>query len=284
MFRAFVQIDVVEVSTAPRSGREHDAEPLVTAAKHTGRRVGLTATRIVTAAVELSEGRGLHAWSQRDLARRLDVSPSVLYHHIGGQDNVLRGVVELVLGDVEVPSPDLDWRDWFRALLIPLRPILLRYPGTAKWLVMHGTSPAAVAFFEAGFATLERAGFQRPATVYAAVFNTAMLTISMTDDRLEQHDDGPRDHATMLSEVAPLRPGSPAMAALMDELIAPLAREGPRSSTGTNADYYRFVIESLMAGIELTSDRPPPLPAVEPAVTPRPSSPDRRRSPRRAEG
>lgn len=99
------------------------------------------------------------------------------------------------------PDPALDWQAWFRAFLYDGRPAIDPYPGVAKWLIMHGpTFPSIRGFFDAGISTLERAGFPQPALVYALLVNTAMLTITMSDDRLESGDDGPRDHASMLRD------------------------------------------------------------------------------------
>ena len=48
--------------------------------------VGLDTGAVIDAAVELSRGAGLTAWSLRDLAERLGVAPSVIYHHVGGRE------------------------------------------------------------------------------------------------------------------------------------------------------------------------------------------------------
>lgn len=197
----------------------------------------------------MSRGQGLHSWTVRDLAAALDVAPSVIYHHIGGRDLIVRGVVEQILEEAPRPDPGLEWDDWFRALLFPLRPVLQQFPGTAKWLLMHGPSfPAVSGVFDAGIATLTRAGFEYPALVYALVVNSAMLTISMGDERLEQADDGPRDHATMLREFSQVSTASPGFTRMIDEVIRPLADSGP-SAAAINESYYRLLVESLLIGV-----------------------------------
>ena len=45
--------------------------------------VGLTPERIIDVALELTRTSDLSGWSIRDLARVLDVAPSVIYHHVG---------------------------------------------------------------------------------------------------------------------------------------------------------------------------------------------------------
>lgn len=220
-----------------------------------GRRVPLSAALVVNAALELTDGRGLNSWTQRDLARRLGVAPSVLYHHIGSRDQVVRGVVERVITGHPVPSPNLPWQDWFRHALLTHRPLLIRYPGVAKWLLMHGPSfPETAQEFDAGITVLERAGFVRPAMAYTMLYNTAILTISLTDDRLETGDDGPRDHGAMLAAFEPLEQQSRGMAAVVREMVRPLA-EDQEAADELHETYYRLVVDSMLAGVDVLRAR-----------------------------
>lgn len=215
------------------------------------RRVGITPDKIIDAALELTRESGIGSWTQRDLAAALDVAPSVLYHHVGGRDQVIRGVVERVLGGLAAPDPRLGWQDWFRELLTTSRPVIAAYPGTAKWLLMHGPSfPGVMRIFDIGIGKLQAAGFERPATVYSMLLNTAILTISMADDRLEAADDGPRDHGTMLREFEPLQSQSPGMARMIDELMRPLTEQDRLTETSASAAYFALLVDVLIAGLE----------------------------------
>lgn len=115
---------------------------------------------------------------------------------------------------------------------------------------MHGpTFPTALPVIETGVATLRQAGFGDNAELaYAALLNNAMLTISMSDDRLLHEDDGPRDHATMMAEfhrAATDRPGGPP---LDDSFIAPFAEGGEPAKVKREA-YYRYIVQTTIAGI-----------------------------------
>lgn len=212
--------------------------------------VGLTPQRVVEAALALTEEGHLLGWSVRDLARRLDVAPSVLYHHVGGKDLLARRVVERVLAGLTAPAPELPWQQWFRELLFSAGPVVARYPGVAKWLLMHGPAfPATVAIIDAGIGTLERAGFgPRAGYAYAVLLNNAMLTVSMGDDRRLHEDDGPRDHAAMMQEFAQAGADSPGVAALTESLIRPFAAGGEAAARERDR-YYRFVVETTIAGL-----------------------------------
>lgn len=217
--------------------------------------VGLTAERVVEVALELTEESHLFGWSMRDLAGRLNVAPSVVYHHVGGKDLVARRVVERVMDGIELPPADLVWGDWFRALLLPARPLVARYPGVAKWLLMHGpTFPSIVPVIDAGMATLQRAGFgEQTGLAYATLLNNALLTVAIADDRLQHEGDGPRDHAAMMREFHQAGANSPGVAVLTESLLRPFA-DGGVSAERQREEYYRFVVENTIAGLTVQLD------------------------------
>ncbi|MDG4765896.1 TetR/AcrR family transcriptional regulator [Solwaraspora sp. WMMD406] len=218
--------------------------------------VGLTPQRVVDAATELTRETHLMSWSIRDLAGRLGVAASVIYHHVGGKDLLCRRVVERMLERIEPPGSDLPWQEWFRALLYTAGPRAAEYPGAAKWMLMHGpTLPAALPVLEAGMAVLHGAGFStRSGMAYAALLNNAMLTVSMGDDRLQHEGDGPRDHASMMAEFEQMPTSSAGVRAMGQEVIRPFA-EGGEIAMKMRWDYYRFVVDITIAGLDATIGR-----------------------------
>ena len=116
---------------------------------------GLTPDRVIDEAVALTSEAHLLSWSIRDLTQRLGVAPSVVYHHVGGKDEIARRVVERVLSELPHPDPNLPWQDWFRGLLLPARELLPGYPGVSTWLLLHGPTVAPVLpLIHAGLAPL----------------------------------------------------------------------------------------------------------------------------------
>ncbi|RLP67760.1 XRE family transcriptional regulator [Mycetocola reblochoni] len=212
--------------------------------------VGLTPELVVDTALELTEHSHLLGWSIRDLARRLDVTASVIYHHVGGKDLIARRVVERVLDGLGAPSADLPWDEYFRNLLFAAYPIVAAHPGVAKWLLMHGpTFPAALPILDRGIAALLRAGFgDQAGLAYATLLNTALLTITIGDDRLLHEEDGPRDHASMMAEFRDASEGSPGLQLLTRTLIDPFLRGGDAAVTQREA-YYRFVVDTTITGL-----------------------------------
>ncbi|MFV0434986.1 MAG: TetR/AcrR family transcriptional regulator [Leucobacter sp.] len=211
---------------------------------------GLNHDLVVDAAVELTRESHLFSWSIRDLAKRLGVGPSTIYHHVGGKDLLCRRVVERVGEHLVVPDPGLDWREWFRELLTSMGPIAMQYPGVAKWMLLHGPNTQAVMpAFGAGFAALNRAGFgEHTSIAYALLMNNPMLTIALGDDRLLHEEDGPRDHAAMMHEFQRVAAGQPGMDTFMNALMRPYA-DGGESAAQARFAYFRFCIEITIAGL-----------------------------------
>ena len=219
-------------------------------------RTGITAEQIVDAAVELTRLRGLYGWSVRDLVAAVGTSPSVVYRRVGARDAVCRRVVARVLAQVEYPpavdDPDAggidDWREWFRATLFPMRPVLTQYPGVAKWLLMHGhVSSESADRFEVDMDRLRRAGFgEDRALVFALIFSTAMSSIMMADERAAHDDEDPRDHAHIVAELRSTRSrASEEMAAF----IQPLAGDPEQVHAARDA-YYRTLVNTVLDGLE----------------------------------
>ncbi len=212
---------------------------------------GLTADSIIDVAVECTHLDGLDSWSFRDLAKRLGVAPSALYHHIGGKDLVRRHVVERVLKMVDFPVEPMPWREWFRAALYPAHPVLSAYPGVARWLLLHGPMfESMVPVVDAGIASLQQAGFGKDtAKAYTALFNTAIMTIAAVDDRIQHEKESARYHSALISEFIAMADQSPGLSLLAKDVATQFVGS-PESVAGARETFYRDTLELLMDGLE----------------------------------
>lgn len=84
-----------------------------------------------------------------------------LYHHIRNKDELLRGMEELILAEVNVPgAPSDDWREDCRVLFRALRAALLRHPSAAGlFQSTSGIAGGMIVFTSAVVGVMERAGF-----------------------------------------------------------------------------------------------------------------------------
>ena len=132
------------------------------------RRAGLTRDRVLGTAVELADEEGLDGLSMRKLAKRLGVEAMSLYNHIPGKERLLDGMVDLVFGEIEVPSTARPWKEEMRRRALSTRAVLRRHP----WAVgmMEGRpnpGPANLRLHEAVLGCLRHAGLSVEAAIHA---------------------------------------------------------------------------------------------------------------------
>ena len=220
---------------------------------------GITAELVVEAALELTRERGFDGWSVRELAGRLGVATSAIYHHVGGREVVTRRVVQSLVAGFERAPADLPWQQWFEQTLLRIRQGLQDYPGVAHWLLLHGPSmPEATDIVDAGIGALERAGFgNRAAYAYSLLFNLAVGTIVLSDDRrLATVDSG---LGAMLSTFSALTPQSHGLAVISEHLLGPMV-PADHGDDDFRAAHYLATIRTTVRGLEaelaLGLDRP----------------------------
>ncbi|MGQ4508900.1 TetR/AcrR family transcriptional regulator [Dermabacteraceae bacterium P13128] len=215
-------------------------------------RAGLTPEAVIDAALELTRERHLYGWSIRDLAKRLGVAPSVIYHHVGGKDLLARRVVGRVIPQIAMPDLSFAWKEWFRALLISGRDVMREYPGVAKWVMLHGPMfPDSLRTIDAGVEKLKDAGFGDNAIyAYSLILNNCVAALMVADERLLHEDDGPRDHATIRDEFLRNAETSRALGEMTERMVVPLA-EGNEAAERVGNHYYGLVVETTIAGAEL---------------------------------
>ncbi len=92
------------------------------------RRERLDRDRVLRAAVALADDSGLDAVSMRGLAQHLGVVPMALYKHVADKDELVSGMVDVVLGEIEPPDPALPWKEALRARVLSARRAVLRHP------------------------------------------------------------------------------------------------------------------------------------------------------------
>ena len=87
----------------------------------------LSSARVLQAAVALADEAGLEAFSMRALAQELGVVPMALYKHVANKEELLDCMVDIVFGEIELPSADLDWRSAMRRRATSTRVALKRH-------------------------------------------------------------------------------------------------------------------------------------------------------------
>jgi AcrR family transcriptional regulator len=130
-------------------------------------RPALSKDRVLRAAVGLADEHGIAALTMRRLAQELEVEAMSLYHHVADKNEVLDGMVDVVLreindrvSEIAAPSRGADWKSVLRRRILAAREILLRHSWAPGLLESRSTmSPAAMRYFDSLGGLLREAGF-----------------------------------------------------------------------------------------------------------------------------
>jgi AcrR family transcriptional regulator len=126
----------------------------------------LSRGRVLEAAIALADARGIGALSMRRLAQELRVEAMSLYHHVANKDEILDGMVDAVLAEVELPAPGTDWKAAIRGVAIATHDALGRHPWAAS-LMLSRDIPSRLRYMEAVLGSLRRGGFSAEMTDHA---------------------------------------------------------------------------------------------------------------------
>ncbi|NJL41505.1 MAG: TetR/AcrR family transcriptional regulator [Leptolyngbyaceae cyanobacterium SM1_4_3] len=122
--------------------------------------VPLSRERVLLAALRLADADGLEALSMRNLAQELGVKAMSLYNHIQNKDDLIDGIVDIVVGEIEVPDFKLDWKTAMRRRAISAHEVLLRHPWATMPIVSRiNVGPAMLRYVDATLGCLHEAGF-----------------------------------------------------------------------------------------------------------------------------
>ncbi len=96
----------------------------------------------------------------RKLAQELGVQAMSLYNHVANKDDIIDGMVDLVVSEIELPDLNLDWKTAMRRQAMSAHEVLVRHPWATLPLVSRlNTGPAMFRYFNATLACLCEAGF-----------------------------------------------------------------------------------------------------------------------------
>ncbi|GAA3836873.1 TetR/AcrR family transcriptional regulator C-terminal domain-containing protein [Streptomyces coacervatus] len=91
-------------------------------------RAPLSRQRVLTTAVTLADAGGAEALSMRRIAQALGVVPMALYKHVANKNELLDGMIDVLVGEIDPPADDTDWKTTIRRRVLSARRMLLRHP------------------------------------------------------------------------------------------------------------------------------------------------------------
>ena len=131
-------------------------------------RAPLTRERVLTTAVTLADRGGIESLSMRNLAQALDVVPMALYRHVANKDELLGGMVDVVIGEIDPPLEGADWKTAIRARILSARRALLHHPWASRLMESRTTpTPVVLDYMDSMIGMFRTGGFSLDLTHHA---------------------------------------------------------------------------------------------------------------------
>ncbi|MFR9751619.1 TetR/AcrR family transcriptional regulator [Nocardia sp. 004] len=207
----------------------------------------LLRSRILAEAVAFADELGVDALSMRKLADRMGVGTMSLYTHVANKDDLIEGIVDVVMQEIDIPVGEGDWRQAICASAGSAHRVLLAHPWVAGEWTKRMPGPARLRFMEAILATLTRAGLDE-SLVYRGYHAITMHIVGFTIQELGYQTAG---GDTSLDDLA---------AGFLDSLTnadLPHLAAHVRAHLGAQdyGDEFTFVLDLLLDGLQRERDR-----------------------------
>lgn len=123
-------------------------------------RTPLSRERVLEAAVVLADREGIDALSMRRLGQELGVEAMSLYNHVKGKEDLLDGMVDLIVGAIDPPATTGPWKKALRNRILSARHTMLRHPWASAVITSrNNASPVVMKYMDTTGGIMRDGGF-----------------------------------------------------------------------------------------------------------------------------
>ena len=181
--------------------------PTAPAERTKTRREPVTRERVIAAALKLMDAEGLDAVTMRRVGRELGVEAMSLYNHVRDKEDVLAGIVELVMSEFDPPASHGDWREDAKNAAREWRRMLTRHPNVMTLMAEQRkplTTPGSMRPMDSALGVLRSAGLDvRDASqAFHAFGGYIMGFVMMEQGMMLGHGDADEEHLREHAEFA----------------------------------------------------------------------------------
>ena len=177
-------------------------------------RLPLSRDRVLSAAVEFADEAGIEAVSMRKLGERLGVEAMSLYNHVKNKEDLLDGMIDVIISEIELPESTPDWKTGIRTHILAARTVIKRHEWAPKVIETRSNIPAQMMVYMDAFCGLfVNSGFSLDLTHHALhALGSRMLgfTQELFDDS-EALEQSPEIQALLLRQMQDHYPNLHAM-------------------------------------------------------------------------
>ena len=214
------------------------------------RRGALSRERVLRAALVLADKSGIESLSMRNLGQELGVEAMSLYNHVASKDDLLDGLVDLVLGEIEVAAIGSDWKPAMRRRAISAREVLSRHPWAAGLIESRTRpGPATLRYHDSVLGILRKAGFSVEMAAHAfSLLDSFIFGFGVQETSMPIGAAG--DQAKVADAF---------LRRLRDDEFPYLAEmtEHAKKTSYDHSDEFEFGLDLILDGLEKASDVAP---------------------------
>jgi AcrR family transcriptional regulator len=201
---------------------------------------------VLRAAVALADRMGIDALSMRTLAEELGVVPMALYKHVASKQELLDGMVDIVVAEIDPPLNGTDWKRAVRQRILSARRSLQRHPWAPDVIESRTTpSPAMLAYIDSMIGMFRAGGLSADLT-HHALHSMGSRLYGFSQDVFD--DSTSIDPATQAMLIREMEGSYPHIA----EMIATVHHD-EASIVGGGCDdqfEFEFALDLLLDGLE----------------------------------
>jgi AcrR family transcriptional regulator len=217
----------------------------------TTRREPLSRERILRSAVALADRDGIEGISMRRLATELGVVPMALYKHVANKDELLDGMLDVVVEEFDPPRTDLPWREAVRERILSARAALLRHPWASHVMETRTEpTPVVMAYMDSMIAMFRAGGFSIDLTHHAMhAMGSRLMGFSqeLFNDSPETSPEVEAETWTALADTYP---------SIFELYLAVSHDDGSVVGPGCDDRFeFEFALDLMLDGLERVRDR-----------------------------
>lgn len=216
-------------------------------------RIPLSRDRVLRAAVSIADEHGIEALTMRRLAEDLGAEAMSLYYHVANKEEVLDGIVDVVVQEINDSVDQIDvgaagaaWKAAARARILSARTIMLRHPWAPRVIETRiNMSPAVLHYFDGLLGVMRNGGFSYDLS-HHALHALGSRALGFTQELFNPGDE--RADEESMAAIETMAGSLPHLAGMLAEVV----HDDPDSTLGWCDDQaeFEFGLDLILDGLD----------------------------------
>ena len=216
----------------------------------------LNRERILRSAVALADEGGVDSLSMRRIAQELGVVPMALYKHVANKEELLDGLVDAVIAEIDPPILGADWKTTMRERILSARRALLRHPWASQVIESRAEpTPMVIGYIDSMMGIFLSGGFSID-LMHHAIHVMGSRILGFSQELFDDTASMPTDEA--LAMWTQMAEAYPSIAKLVGALSGGEIGHEEESIVGGGCDdqfEFEFALDLILDGLERLRER-----------------------------